>query len=48
MKAAYKAFETENMNRIKLENPTLRLSQWKQLLHKEWVKSPDNPMNAAK
>lgn len=45
MKAAFKAFETENMNRIKLDNPTLKLSQWKQLLQKEWVKSPNNPMN---
>lgn len=45
MKAAFKAFEAENMNRIKLDNPTLKLSQWKQLLQKEWTKSPNNPMN---
>lgn len=45
MKAAYKAFEAENLNRIKLENPTLKLSQWKQLLQKEWNKSPSNPFN---
>lgn len=45
MKAAFKAFEEENMTRIKLENPTLKLSQWKQLLFKEWTRSPQNPMN---
>uniref|UniRef100_A0A8C3HEI2 Coiled-coil domain containing 124 n=1 Tax=Chrysemys picta bellii TaxID=8478 RepID=A0A8C3HEI2_CHRPI len=27
------------------ENPNMRLSQLKQLLKKEWMKSPDNPMN---
>ncbi|CAD7084650.1 unnamed protein product [Hermetia illucens] len=45
MRAAFKAFEAENLPRIKAENPTLRLSQWKQILMKEWNKSPDNPMN---
>lgn len=45
MKAAYKAFEAENLPRIKAENPTLRMSQWKQILIKEWNKSPQNPMN---
>ncbi|GAB0092829.1 coiled-coil domain-containing protein 124 [Sergentomyia squamirostris] len=45
MKAAFKVFEEENMTRIKLENPTLKMSQWKQLLFKEWTRSPQNPMN---
>ncbi|XP_055677891.1 coiled-coil domain-containing protein 124 [Lutzomyia longipalpis] len=45
LKAAFKAFEEENMNRIKLENPTLKMSQWKQLLWKEWTRSPQNPLN---
>lgn len=48
MKAAFKAFETENMTRIKLENPTMRLSQWKQILFREWTKSPQNPLNAVR
>lgn len=48
MKAAYKAFEAENMKKIKAENPTMRMSQWKQMLHKEWTKSPENPINAQK
>lgn len=46
MKAAFKAFEAGNMPRIKAENPSMRLSQWKQLLFKEWLKSPENPHNA--
>lgn len=45
LKAAYKAFETSNMARIKSENPSMRLSQWKQLLWREWAKSPENPLN---
>ncbi|XP_023173866.1 coiled-coil domain-containing protein 124 [Drosophila hydei] len=47
MRAAYKTFEANNMPRIKAENPSLRMSQWKQLLMKEWNKSPDNPFNQA-
>lgn len=45
LKAAYAAFEESNMPRIKQENPTLRLSQLKQVLRKEWMKSPENPIN---
>ncbi|CAF1338882.1 unnamed protein product [Adineta ricciae] len=45
MKAAYETFETENLPRLKQEHPTLRLSQLKQLMKKEWMKSPDNPFN---
>lgn len=45
LKAAFSAFEEANMPRIKEENPTLRLSQLKQILRKEWMKSPENPLN---
>lgn len=45
MKAAFTAFEVANMSRLKNENPSLKLSQLKQLLWKEWTKSPDNPLN---
>ena len=45
MKAAYLAFEEANLPRLKQENPNMRLSQLKQMLKKEWMKSPDNPMN---
>ncbi|EDW66757.1 coiled-coil domain-containing protein 124 isoform X1 [Drosophila novamexicana] len=47
MRAAYKTFEANNLQRIKAENPSLRMSQWKQLLMKEWNKSPENPFNQA-
>ncbi|NP_001086949.1 coiled-coil domain-containing protein 124-B [Xenopus laevis] len=45
MKAAFTAFEEINMPLLKQENPNMRLSQLKQLLKKEWMKSPENPMN---
>ncbi|XP_075758873.1 coiled-coil domain-containing protein 124 isoform X1 [Pelodiscus sinensis] len=45
MKAAFAAFEEVSLPRLKQENPNMRLSQLKQLLKKEWMRSPDNPMN---
>ena len=45
MRAAYLEFEEENLERLKKENPNMRLSQIRQLLKKEWQKSPQNPMN---
>ncbi|KAG6454949.1 coiled-coil domain-containing protein 124 [Manduca sexta] len=45
LKAAYTAFEEINLPRLKAENPSLRLSQLKQMLRKEWLKSPQNPLN---
>ncbi|XP_041975135.1 coiled-coil domain-containing protein 124 [Aricia agestis] len=45
LKAAYTAFEEINLPRLKAENPSLRLSQLKQMLRKEWTKSPQNPLN---
>lgn len=45
MKAAYNAFEERRLKELKLENPSLRLSQLKQMIFKEWQKSPENPLN---
>ncbi|XP_002736202.1 coiled-coil domain-containing protein 124-like [Saccoglossus kowalevskii] len=45
MKAAYQAFEEENLPRLKADFPNFRLSQLKQMLKKDWMKSPENPMN---
>lgn len=45
VKAAYAAFEEVNLPRLKAENPNLRLSQLKQMLKKDWMKSPENPLN---
>lgn len=44
--STYLSYEEKNLPRIKAENPNLRLSQLKQMLKKEWQKSPENPMNA--
>lgn len=45
MREAYRKFEDTNLPRIRAENPSLRMSQWKQMLMKEWNKSPLNPFN---
>ncbi|XP_038633081.1 coiled-coil domain-containing protein 124 [Scyliorhinus canicula] len=45
LRAAFATFEEANMARLKRENPNMRLSQLKQMLKKEWMKSPENPMN---
>lgn len=45
LKAAFASFEERMMPIIKEQNPTLRLSQLKQILKKEWMKSPENPLN---
>ncbi|KAI1720819.1 coiled-coil domain-containing protein domain-containing protein [Ditylenchus destructor] len=45
LKAAYTAFEDARLPQLKKDHPTFRLSQLKQLLKKEWQKSPDNPLN---
>ncbi|XP_043597489.1 coiled-coil domain-containing protein 124 [Bombus pyrosoma] len=45
VKAAYASFEGRMMPIVKEQNPTLRLSQLKQILKKEWMKSPENPLN---
>ncbi len=44
-KAAFAAYEEVNLPRLKAENPNMRLSQLKQMLKKDWMKSPENPMN---
>ena len=45
VKAAYQKFEEDNLPILKKENPNMRLSQLKQLLKKDWMKSPENPLN---
>ncbi len=44
MKAAYLEFEEINLPILKQENPNMRLSQLKQLLQRDWMKSPKNPL----
>uniref|UniRef100_A0A182T8F5 HMG box domain-containing protein n=1 Tax=Anopheles maculatus TaxID=74869 RepID=A0A182T8F5_9DIPT len=45
MKAAFKAYEEEELKRLKQEHPSLKLSQLKQMIFKNWQKAPENPMN---
>ncbi|XP_068238040.1 coiled-coil domain-containing protein 124-like [Palaemon carinicauda] len=45
MASAFRAFEEKRLPQMKKENPNLRLSQLKQMLRKEWQKSPENPLN---
>ncbi|KAG5673467.1 hypothetical protein PVAND_003512 [Polypedilum vanderplanki] len=45
MKAAYKAYEEQQLPLIKSENPSLKLSQLKQIIFKNWQKAPENPLN---
>ena len=43
-KAAYNAFEAKRLPQLKEEFPTLKFTQLKEKLHREWKKSPENPM----
>ncbi|RKP30852.1 DUF1014-domain-containing protein [Metschnikowia bicuspidata] len=43
--AAFAAFEERRLPEMRKENPGLRLQQIKNLLFKEFQKSPENPMN---
>ena len=45
MKAAFAQFEEDRLPALKAENPNMRLSQIKQMIRREWLKSPDNPLN---
>lgn len=45
MKAAYKAYEESELPIMKASNPSLKLSQLKQIIFKNWQKAPENPLN---
>ena len=44
MKAAHAAFEERRMKELQLEKPNLKRTQYKEMIWKEWQKSPENPM----
>lgn len=44
-KAAYEAFQERELPKLKEDRPGLRLQQYKDLLYKQFQKSPDNPFN---
>lgn len=45
MKAAFTAYEDREIPILKAQNPSLKLSQLKQLVFKNWQKSPENPIH---
>jgi len=44
-KATYEAYQERELPNIKKEHPGLRLQQYKDLLYKQFQKSPENPFN---
>lgn len=44
MKAFHEAFEARRMQELQQEKPGLKRSQYKDMIFKEWLKSPENPM----
>eukprot|EP00298_Acanthocystis_sp_HF-20_P008741 c17873_g1_i2.p1 GENE.c17873_g1_i2~~c17873_g1_i2.p1 ORF type:complete len:319 (-),score=140.93 c17873_g1_i2:128-1084(-) len=44
-KAAWNEYYEKNLPIIKQEKPGLRISQYRELLWKDWQKSPENPFN---
>eukprot|EP01114_Cavostelium_apophysatum_P013398 TRINITY_DN3239_c0_g1_i1.p1 TRINITY_DN3239_c0_g1~~TRINITY_DN3239_c0_g1_i1.p1 ORF type:complete len:217 (-),score=88.19 TRINITY_DN3239_c0_g1_i1:164-814(-) len=45
LKAAFKEYETTWLPVLKKENPGLKLSQVRELLWRQWLKAPENPLN---
>ncbi|KAJ3551997.1 hypothetical protein NP233_g12974 [Leucocoprinus birnbaumii] len=46
-KAAFEAYQERELPNIKQDHPGLRLQQYKELLYKQFQKSPENPFNQA-
>jgi hypothetical protein len=44
MKALHAAFEERRMRELVSEKPNLKRSQYKDMIFREWLKSPENPM----
>jgi len=44
-KAAFEAYQERELPNAKIEHPGLRLQQYKDLLYKQFQKSPENPYN---
>jgi len=47
LKAAFKEYEDSQWEELKADNPSLRHSQLKELLWRQWQKAPQNPLNQA-
>lgn len=48
MKAAYREYEEIWMERFRAECPSLKRSQLKERIFRQWQKAPENPMNQTK
>lgn len=46
-KAAFEAYQEQELPNVRREHPGLRLQQYKELLYKQFQKSPENPFNQA-
>ncbi|XP_072384232.1 coiled-coil domain-containing protein 124-like [Diabrotica undecimpunctata] len=44
MKAAYKCYEEKCLKDLKITHPSLKLSQLKQMVFKNWKTAPENPL----
>ncbi|KAJ3483931.1 hypothetical protein NLJ89_g12021 [Agrocybe chaxingu] len=44
-KAAFEAYQERELPNVKIDHPGLRLQQYKDLLYKQFQKSPENPYN---
>jgi len=45
LKAAFAAYEEAHFSALRAEHPTLKFTQLKDLLWKQWLKAPENPTN---
>jgi len=45
LKASYLAYEEKSLPLLREENPSLKLSQLKEMIWKSWQKAPENPLN---
>ncbi|CAM9507377.1 unnamed protein product [Discosporangium mesarthrocarpum] len=48
LKAAYMAFEEEELPQLQEDKPGMKLRQYKQLIFEKWKRSPQNPVNQAR
>lgn len=44
-KAAWAAYQERELPRVQEERPGLRRTQYREMMWKQWQKSPDNPFN---
>ena len=47
LKAAFAEYEEAEWEQLKADNPSLRHTQLKEVLWKQWQKAPQNPLNQA-